>query len=34
VIYEQLAAMLPEPIELVEVAVWESPQAKLVYKRS
>ncbi|MDR3315850.1 MAG: 6-carboxytetrahydropterin synthase QueD [Coriobacteriales bacterium] len=34
VIYEQLAALLPEHIELVEVAVWESPQAKLVYKRS
>jgi 6-pyruvoyltetrahydropterin/6-carboxytetrahydropterin synthase len=34
VIYEQLEMMLPEPIDLVEVAVWESPQARLVYTRN
>jgi 6-pyruvoyltetrahydropterin/6-carboxytetrahydropterin synthase len=33
VIYEQLSALLPEGIELVEVAVWESPIARLVYSR-
>jgi 6-pyruvoyltetrahydropterin/6-carboxytetrahydropterin synthase len=31
VIYEQLAALLPEGVELVEVAVWESPIARLTY---
>jgi 6-pyruvoyltetrahydropterin/6-carboxytetrahydropterin synthase len=33
VIYEQLAETLPEGVELVEVAVWESPIAKLTYSR-
>ncbi|MDR3037487.1 MAG: 6-carboxytetrahydropterin synthase QueD [Coriobacteriales bacterium] len=33
VIYEQMEALLPEGILLVEVAVWESPIAKLTYTR-
>jgi 6-pyruvoyltetrahydropterin/6-carboxytetrahydropterin synthase len=33
VIYEQMAALLPEGIELVEVSVWESPIARLTYTR-
>jgi queuosine biosynthesis protein QueD len=33
VLYEQLAALLPEGVELVEVAVWESPIAKLTYAK-
>jgi queuosine biosynthesis protein QueD len=33
VIYEQMVELLPEGIELVEVAVWESPIAKLTYSR-
>lgn len=33
VIYEQLEERLPERIELEEVAVWESPIAKLVYRK-
>ncbi|MCL1846660.1 MAG: 6-carboxytetrahydropterin synthase QueD [Coriobacteriia bacterium] len=32
-IYEQLEALLPVGIELVEVAVWESPVARLGYSR-
>lgn len=33
VIYEQLEAMLPARIEIVEVSVWESPVAKLTFTR-
>jgi 6-pyruvoyltetrahydropterin/6-carboxytetrahydropterin synthase len=33
VIYEQMEALLPEGIELVEVSVWESPIARLTYSR-
>jgi 6-pyruvoyltetrahydropterin/6-carboxytetrahydropterin synthase len=33
VIYEQLATLLPEGVELVETAVWESPIARLTYTR-
>ena len=33
VIYGQMEDLLPENIDLVEVAVWESPQAKLSYSR-
>ena len=33
VIYEQLEASLPEYVELEQVAVWESPVAKLTYTR-
>jgi len=32
VIYRQIAEMLPAGIEVVEVACWESPIAKLVYR--
>ncbi|MDR2492437.1 MAG: 6-carboxytetrahydropterin synthase QueD [Coriobacteriales bacterium] len=34
IIYEQLEALLPPRLELVEVSVWESPIAKLTYSRS
>ena len=34
VVYETLAARLPAGIALVEVAVWESPIARIVYRRS
>ncbi|MDR1714151.1 MAG: 6-carboxytetrahydropterin synthase QueD [Coriobacteriales bacterium] len=33
VIYEQLAAKLPAGIKLEEIAVWESPIAKLTYRQ-
>jgi 6-pyruvoyltetrahydropterin/6-carboxytetrahydropterin synthase len=33
VIYEQMELLLPEGIELVEIAVWESPIAKLTYTK-
>jgi len=33
VIYEQMEEALPQNIDLVEVAVWESPQARLSYSR-
>jgi queuosine biosynthesis protein QueD len=33
VVYEQLAALLPGEISLVEVAVWESPRARLTYSK-
>ena len=33
VIYEQMEEQLPEGIELTEVAVWESPQARLSYSK-
>ena len=32
VIYERLQKLLPEHIELEEIAVWESPIAKLTYR--
>lgn len=32
VVYEGLAAAVPAPLSVVEVAVWESPVAKLVYR--
>ncbi|MCL1879890.1 MAG: 6-carboxytetrahydropterin synthase QueD [Actinomycetia bacterium] len=34
VVYEQLGERLPEGIELVEVAVWESPIARLIYRQA
>jgi 6-pyruvoyltetrahydropterin/6-carboxytetrahydropterin synthase len=33
VIYDRMVGLLPENIVMVEVAVWESPIAKLVYRR-
>ncbi len=33
VIYEQMEALLPEGVELVEIGVWESPIAKLTYRK-
>jgi queuosine biosynthesis protein QueD len=33
VIFEQMAKLLPEEVKLVEVAVWESPIAKLTYTK-
>jgi 6-pyruvoyltetrahydropterin/6-carboxytetrahydropterin synthase len=33
VVYERIEAQLPAGIRLVEVAVWESPIARLVYRR-
>ena len=33
VIYDQMEAVLPEGIDLVEISVWESPIAKLTYTR-
>jgi queuosine biosynthesis protein QueD len=33
VIYDQMESLLPEGLALVEVAVWESPVARLVYTR-
>jgi 6-pyruvoyltetrahydropterin/6-carboxytetrahydropterin synthase len=33
VIYEELEAELPEDIELLEIAVWESPIARLTYRK-
>lgn len=32
VVYEALAARVPRPLRVTEVAVWESPVAKLVYR--
>ena len=34
VIYQRIQGELPEGIRLVEVAVWESPQARLTYRES
>lgn len=31
-IYERLGDILPEPVRLVEVVVWESPEARLAYR--
>ena len=33
VIYEQMELLLPEGVRLVEVAVWESPIARLSYRK-
>jgi len=33
VLYDQLEARIGEEVKLVEVAVWESPIAKIVYRR-
>lgn len=33
VIYDQMVELLPKNVTMVEVAVWESPIAKLVYRR-
>ncbi|MCL2136163.1 MAG: 6-carboxytetrahydropterin synthase QueD [Coriobacteriia bacterium] len=32
VVYEQMEAKLPDHIDIVEIAVWESPVARLVYR--
>ena len=32
VIYEQMEARLPDEIKMVEIAVWESPIARLIYR--
>jgi len=32
VIYESMAQRVPDGIEVVEVAVWESPVARIAYR--